>query len=43
MIEEEVRIRHKDNHTFTMNVEEIELRHKSGTIINIAEDGTIYQ
>ena len=38
---ERINIKHKDDHTFTMTGAEIQIRHKSGTIININEEGTV--
>lgn len=38
---ERIEITHKDNHTLKMTGPEVEIRHKSGTVINIAENGTI--
>lgn len=39
--EERIEITHKDQHKFKMTGPEIEIRHKSGTIININEEGTV--
>jgi hypothetical protein len=39
--EERIEITHKDLHKFKMTGPEIEIRHKSGTVININEEGTV--
>lgn len=39
--EERIEITHKDLHKFKMTGAEIEIRHKSGTVININEEGTV--
>jgi len=39
--EERIEITHKDLHKFKMTGAEIEIRHKSGTVININEQGTV--
>jgi|TARA_R110000744_G_scaffold48378_2_gene105756 hypothetical protein len=38
---ERINIKHKDDHTFSMTGAEIQIRHKSGTVININEEGTV--